>query len=505
MAPPNYSTITETHSVNSDELCTLQEKHDHFQRASRRLITVEPILILINLVQGALVTLRYQYIEHRLADQNNYTLPTGKNSCASQDETDRNIEDQTSLWVTGMKDMSVFPPIVVALVLGAASDFVGRRPMFIINASGHFLGSVLFLCVAIFKLPLPLLIVGELMLGLAGDAVFTAIIAEAYVADIYSGKARTYRLVIIDAVILFSFGIIQFGIDEILQNTGINFILVYGITVGLALLNLLYTITPCLLLETVKRRPFPRGVLKELALNILSLFGRSHAGRRWRLSLCLAIACLWTLIFEAVGGNIIIYGLSPPFCWSPEIVGAYGAIINALPAVVSIVAVPVLRLCMSTFWMVYIGFASGIGYMIATALSPTNIWLAYIAPTIGMFLLVPLPIAKTKCSEQVGENEQGAVFGCLAVVISLARFISPILLNGILATELKKPKGQRHPNVTYYAAAGILLLPIMINAFLHITQPKVNDYKRLEDSTVCPEERGYDACCDEKDLLNKRN
>ena len=61
---------------------------------------------------------------------------------------------------------------------------------------------------------------------------------------------------------------------------------------------------------------------------------------------------------------------------------------------------------------------------------------------------------------------QGAVFGCLAVVVSLARFISPILLNGVLNLELdkkKKPPYDGHPTVTYYMATGILVLPILIN------------------------------------------
>ncbi|XP_022100472.1 proton-coupled folate transporter-like [Acanthaster planci] len=459
----------------------MEDKHANFHRASRRCLTVEPILIFIDCVQGALVTLRSQYIEHRLADEYNYTLPTSQNSCASQDPTDKYIEDQTSTWVTWMKDMSVFPPIVVALVLGAASDFVGRRPMFIINATGHFLGSAVFLVIAIFKLPLPLLIVGEAMLGLAGDAVFTAIIAEAYVADIYVGKARTFRLVMLDGIIQLSYGIIQFAIGEILQSTGIDFILVYSITVGIALANLLYTVVPFFVLETVKRRPFPRGVIKELVMNIMSLFSSSHAGRRWRLVLLLASACLWTLVFGSAGGNITIYGLSPPFCWTPQIVGAYGAIINGLTAVVAIVAVPVFRLCMSSYWMVYIGFISGIGYMITTALAPTTLWLAFLAPVIGMFYLVPLPIVKTKISEQVDDKEQGAVFGCVAVVISLARFVSPILLNGILKLELNKEYNPQ-PTVTYYTGAGILILPIIINLVLHVFQPKASSYVNLDYS-----------------------
>ena len=307
--------------------------HRHHSRASKRLVTVEPILILINFVQGALITLRPQYIEHRLAFDQNYTLPTGGNSCSHhEDKTELWIESRTATWVTLMKDISVFPPIAVALILGAASDFVGRRPMFILNATGHFLASVLFLFIAIFQLPLWLLLIGEAILGFAGDTVFAAIIAEAYVADIYSGSARTFRLVVVDGLILISFGIIQFAIGEILQNTGINFTIAYSITVGVALINVLYATIPQIVLETVKRRPFPHGVLKELAKKIISLFSGSHSGRRWRLALLLINAFLWTLIFESISSTITIYGLSPPFCWMPGTVGAYGAIFNALPA-----------------------------------------------------------------------------------------------------------------------------------------------------------------------------
>ncbi|XP_071788174.1 proton-coupled folate transporter-like isoform X1 [Asterias amurensis] len=488
-------------SMASTESPETYKMHRNHGRASSRWITVEPILILINFVQGALVTLRSQYIEHRLAKEKNYTIPSGMNSCAHlEDPTDKWIEGQTALWVTLMKDTSVFPPIVVALVLGAASDFVGRRPMFIVNATGHFLASGLFLCIAIFELDLWLLIVGEVILGVAGDAVFAAIIAEAYVADIYTGNSRAFRLVVVDGLIQFSFGVIQFAIGETLQNTGNNFVIVYAITVAVAFVNLLYTIIPGLVLETVKRRPFPNNVPKDILKNIVSLFDKAHAGRRWRLVLLLINACLWTVIFEAAPGNVIIYGLSPPFCWMPDTVGAYGAISNALPAVVAILAMPLFGLCISVYWMVYIGFLSGIGYLLTTAFAPTTLWLAYIAPVIGMFLLLPLPIIKSKLSEQVDDSEQGAVFGCLAVVISLARFVSPLLLNGVLRYEIDKTHNS-HPVVTYFMASAILLLPMGINMILHIFQPKKR-YVCLDDvNAVLSPDNGnkVDACADETD------
>ena len=58
------------------------------------------------------------------------------------------------------------------------------------------------------------------------------------------------------------------------------------------------------------------------------------------------------------------------------------------------------------------------------------------------------------------------MFGCLAVAISLARFISPLLLNNVLRAELKMeetPPYDGHPTITYYMAAGILILPMIVN------------------------------------------
>ena len=45
---------------------------------------------------------------------------------------------------------------------------------------------------------------------------------------------------------------------------------------------------------------------------------------------------------------------------------------------VAILAMPLFGLCISVYWMVYIGFLSAIGYLLTTAFAPTTLWLAYI-------------------------------------------------------------------------------------------------------------------------------
>ena len=91
------------------------------QKAPPRLITVEPLIFLIEAIQGILVNLRTEYIEYRLADSRNYSLPniaSGNSSCwlndtnSTDNDIRREIEAETAIWVMYLKTTSVFLPII---------------------------------------------------------------------------------------------------------------------------------------------------------------------------------------------------------------------------------------------------------------------------------------------------------------------------------------------------------------------------------------------------------
>ncbi|XP_022099492.1 proton-coupled folate transporter-like [Acanthaster planci] len=457
-----------------------------------RLVTVEPVVFLMLAIQGGFVALRTLYIEHRLAVSYNYTLPTGdvNGTCgaanATKDPTQEQIESKTALWVAYMKGVSVALPLFGALLFGAASDFIGRKPILTVSASGHLLAAALFLCVAYFNLPLFCLVVGEIILGICGDSVVPESAAYAYVTDVYQGNERSFRIFLVDVLIYLGFGASQIVVTTILQLTASNFSIAYLTIFVTAIVNFLYVTIPRVVVESVDKRPFSRGVFRDLFAQIYWLFKNNTNGRRPRIILLLANMILYELVYEAVYSVITIYGLGPPFCWSETFVGVYNVIVNIAPAVASILALKLLGLCMSEYWMVYLGFLSGIALMITTSLAKTTALIAYVAPSVGLLRVLPTPILKFLATQLVKVDEQGSLFGAVAVLSSVGRALSPVVMNGIYSYTVKIG----HPTVTFYVAGGILVIPLFINGYLHARQRwPSSSYQQV---TTISDENGHD-------------
>ncbi|XP_033638441.1 solute carrier family 46 member 3-like isoform X2 [Asterias rubens] len=436
-----------------------------------RLITVEPTVILICAIQGSLVALRTLYIEHRLALSYNYTLPTGSNdTCGgnhTEDPMQKRIESETALWVMYMKGISDFLPAFVAVFYGAASDFIGRKPVLIVSAVAHLTASAIFLSVCYFNLPLICLVVAEGILGICGDSVVLTSTSFAYVTDIYEGTAMTFRIFLLDLLIYVGFGGSQFGVTSILQWTN-SYTIAFLVVFGAAVINFLYVAVPGIVRETIKRRPFPRGVVRDLIHKIYLLFKVNTNGRRVTLLLLMTGMVFYDLVYEAVYSVITIFGLGPPFCWSDSFVGVYGLLTNIVPALVGILAWRIFRVCVSEYWMVHIGLLSGIGMMTTTALAKTTTILAYVATAVGLFRVMPSPLLKYLATRQVDDQEQGTLFGAAALMTAFGKVLSPITLNGIYSATVTTD----HPTIAFYVAAGLLVVPIILNGILQVRQPR---------------------------------
>ena len=245
----------------------------------------------------------------------------------------KQVEAETALWVMYMKSTSVFIPIFSGTILIAASDFVGRKPILIINAIGHFLASAVFLLVAWLSLPLVFTIVAEFILGLSGDSVTSMHVAFAYIADTSTGQTRVIKLVIVSFLIYAGFGLSQILVDIILQYTG-NYIIAFSCAVVFAILNFIYVVIPGLLLETVIHRSTFKVIetTKKLLKGFWELLKVSADRRHIRMIILFALFMVNTIVIEAVFSVISIYGLGQPFCWSPTLYGIYNVIVNVYPA-----------------------------------------------------------------------------------------------------------------------------------------------------------------------------
>ncbi|XP_071499263.1 lysosomal proton-coupled steroid conjugate and bile acid symporter SLC46A3-like [Diadema antillarum] len=206
-------------------------------------------------VQGAIATLRTFYVKERLEESFGHFLNQDENStCSSNsnisDPLEKEIQSQTSFWIMWISILSAFPPIFTATFLVASSDSIGRKPILIFSGVCHLIASVIFLLVASFDLPLYVFVLGASVLGLCGDREAVSMVSSAYIADSTEGKSRTQRMAIQSFMGTSGFGTGQV-IAGVILNYSHNFTICFALPTVLSALNLVYTVFPGLVLETV--------------------------------------------------------------------------------------------------------------------------------------------------------------------------------------------------------------------------------------------------------------
>ena len=222
--------------------------------------------------------------------------------------------------------------------MAAASDYIGRRPIFIIGSICHLITSCIFLLVCIYELPLWLLICAQAILGLGGDIAAPEAIAMAYTADIYPTSKKTFRFIILTMVSNIAFGVAQLTIGQVLQVTH-NFVISFSCAVILGVMNLIYVCIPFFIPESiVNGGKIPKDMVKKLYLSYIRLFqkdvrdGKKPEKKPIVLAATLLAFSFYYFVDEAIFDVITIYGIAAPFCWTPFETGIYSVMVNIFPA-----------------------------------------------------------------------------------------------------------------------------------------------------------------------------
>ncbi|XP_071480492.1 lysosomal proton-coupled steroid conjugate and bile acid symporter SLC46A3-like [Diadema antillarum] len=370
-------------------------------------------------VQGTLATLRTFYITKRLEESfDHFIHQDGNGTCSSSnisDQIEKEMQSRTSLWIMWIDTLSKFPPIFTATFLVASSDSVGRKPILILSGVSHFLASIIFLLAVLFDLPLFVFLLAASVLGLCGDTDSVSMVSSAYIADSTEGKSRIQRMVVQSLMSYSGYGTGQV-IAGVILDCSHNFSISFALPTLLAALNLAYTVCPGLVLETVPECVdlAPGRIVKDTIHSLTGFYTRIERSKRIKIAILIIILCFHRLVKEAFFDVVAIYGLGEPFCWTPTIVGCYYA---------------------------------GIG------------WFPSSATAVGILRTIPQPICKNIISKQVSVKEQGAAFAMLTVARSLSAVCSSLFLNGQFIYTVKLGLAQ----ITFYVAAGILIIPIFLN------------------------------------------
>ncbi|XP_030291234.1 thymic stromal cotransporter homolog [Sparus aurata] len=294
-----------------------------------------------------------------------------------------------------------FTPILPSMLLGWLSDRGWRRTPIVVSLSGYLVSRLVLLLVVIFGLPLEVMYGAAVLFGLSGGycAFWSGVMTLASLGSTVTERSK----VLMKVELLYG----MTGLVGSLVSG--HLFLLYSSSLGngtilltmSTLLNLLAFLHSIVLLQ-VKQVPDPEP---EQDANVLSRASSDVTveapARVDRVNVVLLFVAA-VLYASAVGGAmeiLAVFVMKEPLSWTATQVG-YGNAAGCMIFLTSFLGVIVFRRCVSDGLLILIGmmsFASGIYFMSFI----TATYQFYLARSLNLFALIPMPTIRSLLSQQV--------------------------------------------------------------------------------------------------------
>lgn len=337
-----------------------------------------------------------------------------------------------------------FMQFFFAPIIGNLSDQYGRRPVLLFSLVS------LSIDYAIMSIAPNLywLFIGRCLAGIAGATYGTA---AAYIADVSKSHERAQNFGLIGA---------GFGVGFIVGPALGGVLGEYGTRVPFYVSSLLAFLTAVYgffvapeTLSQEKRRPFswkrahPFGALQEMKkspfiFGLLSVLFISQLARD-------VYPSIWT------------YYTIENFKWSKSEIGYSLALVGILFVIVQgkliRIAIPKLGETKTLFVGLSICCCAFIGFALIK-----HAWMAYICIVISALSGFIDPSIRALMSNQIAENQQGALQGAIGSIISLSAIISPIMMTQTFNYFTKQGTKIYFPGAPFALAATLILCSILL-------------------------------------------
>nr|XP_018671691.1 proton-coupled folate transporter-like [Ciona intestinalis] len=450
-------------------------------------VSVEPLLFSSMMFITMYTMISQQYIYKRFSFDNGLINATGKysqcflNSTDPRAQLEKKVSAETSLWVLYLNVAGVVPSVISATLIGSWGDTVGRRKPMISVYLGAVVMISIYISVFHFRLPLYVLLIGRLVCGLSGD--FTALLAScfAYVADISSTQSRTIRFAVAEASIGIGGVVGSFVTGAWVKQQGLE--LPLWLPFALTIFGFVYTLF--LLPESIQRDDvsFFQDLKKLFTCNPFVGLWRMltlEAKRGKQLLSVLFCFFLVLVLYNGYSDVIVVYELSPPFCWTSDQIG-YGSMITAGSFIVALVAFKLLNNRCSDWWFVFIGVVSMTTSFLILAFAKQS-WNIYLACSIGILCTMPVTAIRSMLSRLVNPEEQGSIFALVACAQTISQFSASVMYNTIY-----KETVAFFPGTVFLVAVGISVFILIIFSFVYKytkdrLQLKIPEYSQVEEN-----------------------
>ncbi|XP_022092900.1 proton-coupled folate transporter-like [Acanthaster planci] len=461
------------------------------ERARRRWVTVEPVVALAVVGYISIGLIRPFYLKGRLGESMfNITKQEEFSRCQANNSDGGTMEDeiqsQASLWILYLTTAMNIPIVVSSITLGTVSDRLGRKLCLVIPVIGYICQETVYVLTVHYKLPLPVLFVGEFLQGVTGGFGLLFAGCLSYISDISSENHRTMRIAVAEMLVFFVGGFVQVGAGYLLQDIGP--IPPLAMALGFNVLCLIYITTPCILIETVDRENVPehRKGIKDATRSVMNLFRFNENGRRWQMLLLDLFLFFVMLNINGVMSIFILYGTAKPFCWSAVTAGLAGSFGFVTGSLGMVVGTKLFSFCLGEYFIMQISCLSLLASNVVMSVAKTTL-LIFVANGVGALRGMAVPIARSVLSKLVNPSEIGAAFAIVACMDNLSGFASSLMTPSIYAATVS----YMSPAI-FYVLSGLSFIPSGIVLILQIFWPRKKGYKLIEDSGIYEDSLGDD-------------
>ncbi|XP_054468827.1 thymic stromal cotransporter homolog [Anoplopoma fimbria] len=311
-------------------------------------------------------------------------------------------------------------PILPALLLSRLGDRGWRRLPIAVPLVGYLLLSLSLVLVVVLRLPVEVMFGAAAVYGLCGGfgAYWPGVMTLAAVSSTATDRSKvmmTVELVYGTAGLI---GSLASGHMFLLYSSSLgNGTILIAVGALLQLLSLIHSSVLLQVKPESNTEPEDNTLLLPHSSDEVPV---EAPAERSRVNVVLLVATA-VLYVSAVGGGVEImevFVLKEPLNWDATQVG-YGHAAGSMIFITSFFGVIVFRRCASDVTLILIGmlsFASGIYFMSFV----TTTYMFYLARSLNLFALIPMPTIRSLISQQVPAVSCGTTLTCLQLTLTFA-------------------------------------------------------------------------------------
>ncbi|XP_068190832.1 solute carrier family 46 member 2-like [Antennarius striatus] len=367
--------------------------------------------------------------------------------------------------------------ILPALLLARLGDRSRRKVPIVVSLGGYLMSRVVLLLVVLFRLPLEVMFGSAALFGLCGGfaAFWSGVMTVASLGSAAADRSKVLMRVELLYGITGLVGSLLSGHLFLLYNTSLgNGTLLLSLG---TLMNLLCFIHSAVLLQVKQATNQEAEEDSQILSDVSSTAAATEAPagiNKVNMALLFAAAVLYV---SAVGGAVEIlpmFVMKEPLSWTATQVG-YGNAAGCVIFITSFLCVVVFRRCIGDIPLIMIGmvsFASGIFFMSFV----TATYMFYIARSLNMFALIPMPTIRSLLSQQVPASSCGITLTALQLSLKFAG-----LAYIPASTKIYQKTLNWFPGLIFLLAATLTVLAMIPISVIGCRSAQRRDYEKIRE------------------------